>query len=81
MATLKTGKIDELLGKEAKSLLEHKCKTIDKGMLHLPGPDFVDRSFAQTNRNAGAPQYASPLRKWPISEHRLCEHSPRGPRH
>ncbi|MBP6642175.1 MAG: class I fructose-bisphosphate aldolase [Flavobacteriales bacterium] len=51
MATLKTGKIDELLGKEAKSLLEHKCKTIDKGMLHLPGPDFVDRSFAQTNRN------------------------------
>jgi len=51
MATHKSGKIDELLGKEAQSLLGHTCKAIDKSMLHLPGPDFVDRSFAQTNRN------------------------------
>ena len=50
MQTLKTGKIEELLGNDAANLLEHQCKTFDKGSLHLPGPDFVDRSFAQSNR-------------------------------
>ena len=50
MQTLKTGKIEELLGSDAATLLEHQCKTIDKSILHLPGPDFVDRSFAQSNR-------------------------------
>jgi len=43
--------ITPLLGDKADSLLKHECKTISKDMLHLPGPDFVDRSFAQTNRN------------------------------
>lgn len=51
METLKTGKIDELLGGDAASLLEHTCKSIPKESLHLPGPDFVDRSFAQSNRS------------------------------
>ena len=50
MQTLKTGKLDELLGTEAASLLEHQCKTIEKSMIHQPGPDFVDRSFAHSNR-------------------------------
>src|SRR6185369_10717440 len=44
-------KITELLGKDAESLLTHKSKTIDKSKLHLPGADFVDRIFAQSNRN------------------------------
>lgn len=43
-------KIKELLGKEADSLLTYKAK-FPKEQLHLPGPDFVDRIFAQTNRN------------------------------
>ena len=51
METQKTGKIEELLGADASTLLEHRCKTIDKSALHLPGPDFVDRSFARTNRS------------------------------
>lgn len=51
MPTLTLGKIEELLGAEAASLLQHTSKTIDKGQLHLPGPDFVDRSFAQSNRS------------------------------
>jgi len=51
MPTLKAGKTEELLGEHAASLLEHQCKTIDKGALHLPGPDFVDRSFVQSNRD------------------------------
>ncbi|REJ84870.1 MAG: class I fructose-bisphosphate aldolase [Bacteroidetes bacterium] len=44
-------KITELLGPAAKSLLEHNCQTISKDHLHLPGPDFVDRIFAPSNRN------------------------------
>jgi len=44
-------KIEELLGNDAKSLLTHKCTTISKDMLHLPGADFTDRIFSQTNRN------------------------------
>lgn len=52
MQTLNTGKIEELLGADAGHLLEHTCTTIEKGQLHLPGPDFVDRSFSPSNRNA-----------------------------
>ena len=43
------GSIVEILGDE--SLLKHQCKTVDKSMIHLPGPDFVDRVFIQTDRN------------------------------
>jgi len=43
--------IHSLLGDKADSLLNHECKTISKDLLHLPGPDFVDRIFAPTNRN------------------------------
>lgn len=41
----------ELLGSQADSLLNHTCKTITKDQIHQPGPDFVDRMFAPTNRN------------------------------
>ncbi|MFN8153141.1 MAG: class I fructose-bisphosphate aldolase [Bacteroidia bacterium] len=44
-------KINELLGKDAESLLNHTCKTIPKSNIHLPGSDFVDRIFAPTNRS------------------------------
>lgn len=40
----------DILGDEAPDLLEHKCNTIPKEQLHLPGPDFVDRVFASTDR-------------------------------
>ncbi len=43
-------KIKELLGSEADSLLSYKAK-FPKEQLNLPGPDFVDRVFAQTDRN------------------------------
>ncbi|WP_162054964.1 class I fructose-bisphosphate aldolase [Pontibacter pamirensis] len=39
------------LGQDADSLLLHESKTFGKEQLHLPGPDFVDRIFAQTNRS------------------------------
>jgi len=33
-----------------KALLTHQCKTIPRESLHLPGPDFVDRIFAVSDR-------------------------------
>src|SRR5207248_3921049 len=44
--------LEQLLGDDAKRLLEHRCKTIPKEKLHLPGPDFVDRVYSQTDRPA-----------------------------
>jgi fructose-bisphosphate aldolase, class I len=43
-------KIQELLGKEADELLSYKAK-FPKEQLHLPGPDFVDRVFLQSDRS------------------------------
>ncbi len=43
--------IEKLLGSEAESLLGHQCKTISKDLLHLPGPDFVERVFLYTDRS------------------------------
>ena len=43
-------KIKEFLGSEADSLLTYKAK-FPKEKLHLPGPDFVDRIFSQTDRS------------------------------
>jgi len=43
-------KIKEQLGNQADSLLNHQPK-ISQSQLHLPGPDFVDRSFAMSNRS------------------------------
>jgi fructose-bisphosphate aldolase, class I len=42
--------IEQLLGAEAKGLLEYQCKGIPKESLHLPGPDFVDRIFVPSDR-------------------------------
>src|SRR3990167_7050614 len=52
-ANVKDGKdsIVRLLGKEAGYLLDHKCKTVSRNLLHLPGPDFVERVFAPSDRS------------------------------
>jgi class I fructose-bisphosphate aldolase len=42
-----------LLGNEAESLLTHTCRTIPKSVLHLPGPDFIDRVVAGSDRRPG----------------------------
>src|SRR5437867_2484408 len=44
------GRIQEILGSDAGSLLNHQCKTISKDKLHLPGPDFIDRIYAGSDR-------------------------------
>jgi class I fructose-bisphosphate aldolase len=45
--------IPELLGVEAESLLTHSCRTFPASALHLPGPDFVDRVVAGSDRSPG----------------------------
>jgi class I fructose-bisphosphate aldolase len=42
--------VREVLGAEADSLLGHECKTIDRDLLTLPGPDFVDRVLVASDR-------------------------------
>lgn len=44
--------IKNILGGEADSLLSHQCKTIDKGRLHLPGPNQVQEVFSQSDRSS-----------------------------
>jgi class I fructose-bisphosphate aldolase len=43
--------IQKILNADAETLLHYTCKTVTKEKLHLPGPDWIDRIFAQTDRN------------------------------
>lgn len=43
--------IEEVLGSEADSLLNHQSKTISKDMLMLPGADFTSEAFINSNRS------------------------------
>src|SRR3981189_2883744 len=49
--TASLGQIETYLGAKAESLLGFKSPKIAKERLHLPGPDFVDRIYAATDRN------------------------------
>ncbi|MGA3066621.1 MAG: class I fructose-bisphosphate aldolase [Tepidisphaeraceae bacterium] len=44
--------ISDLLGNDADKLLSYTAKGFKKESLNLPGPDFVDRVMAQTDRSA-----------------------------
>src|SRR5271154_6616159 len=44
-------RIEKALGNKAAFFLDHKCKTIRKEDLHLPGPDSVDRIFSVSDRS------------------------------
>ena len=49
--TTSTGNIETYLGAKAEYFLGYKTPKISKDRLHLPGPDFVDRIYAASNRN------------------------------
>jgi class I fructose-bisphosphate aldolase len=51
MATATLNNIEQLLGSKAESLLGFKSPKISRERLHLPGPDFIDRIYALTDRN------------------------------
>tara|TARA_R110002073_G_scaffold325785_1_gene505175 strand:- start:3236 stop:4285 length:1050 start_codon:yes stop_codon:yes gene_type:complete len=42
--------ITAILGDEGDRLLKHKCKGIPKRDMHVPGPDFIDRVMADSDR-------------------------------
>src|SRR5216683_2154134 len=44
------GKLEEILGADAADLLGHKCQTVPASQLHLPGPDFIDRIWKDSDR-------------------------------
>jgi len=39
-----------ILGEESSYLLDHLCTTLDRSLMYLPGPDFVDRVMRESNR-------------------------------
>jgi class I fructose-bisphosphate aldolase len=43
--------IEKALGDKAKFFLDHTCKGIPKNTIHAPGPDFVDRIVASSDRS------------------------------
>jgi len=45
--------IVSLLGDEAGSLLEHTCEGIPKKLIHVPGPDYVERIMGPSDRGPG----------------------------
>src|SRR5580700_8851865 len=49
--TTSTGNIETYLGAKADYFLGYKTPKISKERLHLPGPDFVDRIWAISDRN------------------------------
>jgi class I fructose-bisphosphate aldolase len=49
--TTSTGNIETYLGAKAEYFLGYRTPKIAKERLHLPGPDFVDRIYAASNRN------------------------------
>jgi len=43
--------IQKILGESAPYLLEHTSKTIDKSLLHIPGPNIIDEVWKDSDRN------------------------------
>ena len=51
MATASLSTVEQFLGAKAENLLGFKSPKISKEHLHLPGPDFIDRVYAASDRN------------------------------
>ncbi len=51
MTQVLTGDTATILGDAANGLLTHKCTTIPRENLHLPGPKFVDEVWSSSDRN------------------------------
>jgi class I fructose-bisphosphate aldolase len=44
-------RLEELLGSDARTLLDHTAQTITKDHIQLPGPDFIDRVWSISDRS------------------------------
>jgi len=47
----KYASVTDLLGADADSLLSHRSEGIPRDLLHLPGPDFIERVMLDTDRS------------------------------
>src|SRR6185436_1682485 len=45
------GSIEELLGDDGRALLDFNSPKVARDLLQVPGPDFVDRVWANSDRN------------------------------
>ncbi|HLL75637.1 MAG TPA: class I fructose-bisphosphate aldolase [Pyrinomonadaceae bacterium] len=45
------GRIEELLGDDARALLDYTARGIPRDQIQVPGPDFIDRVWAHSDRN------------------------------
>lgn len=43
--------LEVILGEKLEEIMGFKKAKVDKTLLHLPGPDFIDRTFIPSNRN------------------------------
>ncbi|HKO63431.1 MAG TPA: class I fructose-bisphosphate aldolase [Pyrinomonadaceae bacterium] len=50
-STTTLDRIEELLGDNARTLLDHKSEAIPKELISQPGPDFIDRVWAYSDRS------------------------------
>jgi class I fructose-bisphosphate aldolase len=50
-STTTLDRIEELLGDNARTLLDHKAEAISRDLLNLPGPDFLDRVWTHSDRS------------------------------
>lgn len=62
MSELTISSIADILGEEASYLLDHSCNTVSKEQLHLPGPDFIDRVWMDSDRTPGVLRSMAQLR-------------------
>jgi class I fructose-bisphosphate aldolase len=46
-----TGWIEDLLGPDREELLSHTSRTLPREQLHLPGPDFIERVWVDSDRS------------------------------
>ena len=58
----------DILGGQAEYYLNHTCKTIDKQLIHIPGPDIVGQKHSDIG------EFADFIWTWTFSEYRLCIH-------
>lgn len=51
LVSMNSDSLISLLGPEFENLLNHRCQTISKDSLYLPSPNFIEKVFANSNRN------------------------------
>ena len=54
--------IEAVLGDDAATLLDHTCTGVQQDLLHLPGPDFIDRVWSSSDRGPAVLRNLATLR-------------------